>query len=80
MDTGNRRLIRPNLNAAKEPVGPRRNLKPKSSPPDQTNAESFVQWGSDFPLLIAHALKGRNGTCEGRKSTGREQRRARLRS
>ena len=55
MDTGNRRLIRPNLNAAKEPVGPRRNLKPKSSPPDQTNAESFYyvkQMATRTPMVI----------------------------
>jgi sRNA-binding regulator protein Hfq len=55
VDTGNRRLIRPNLNAAKEPVGPRRNLKPKSSPPDQTNAESFYyvkQMATRTPMVI----------------------------
>jgi sRNA-binding regulator protein Hfq len=55
VDTGNRRLIRPNLSPAKEPVGPRRNLKPKSSPPDQTNAESFYyvkQMATRTPMVI----------------------------
>ena len=55
MDTANRRLIRPSLNAAKEPIGPRRNLKPKSSPPDQTNAESFYyvkQMATRTPMVI----------------------------
>jgi host factor-I protein len=55
VDTGNRRLIRPNLSPAKEPVSPRRNLKPKSSPPDQTNAESFYyvkQMATRTPMVI----------------------------
>jgi sRNA-binding regulator protein Hfq len=55
VDTGNRRLIRPNLSPAKEQVGPRRNLKPKSSPPDQTNAESFYyvkQMATRTPMVI----------------------------
>ena len=55
MDTANRRLIRPSLIPAKEPVGPRRNLKPKSSPPDQTNAESFYyvkQMATRTPMVI----------------------------
>ena len=55
METGNRRLIRPNLSPAKEPAGPRRNPKPKSSPPDQTNAESFYyvkQMATRTPMVI----------------------------
>jgi host factor-I protein len=55
VDTGNRRLIRPNLSPSKDPVGPRRNLKPKSSPPDQTNAESFYyvkQMATRTPMVI----------------------------
>ena len=40
METGNRRLIRPPLNGAKEPP-PRKNLVKKAPPPDQTNAENF---------------------------------------
>jgi host factor-I protein len=55
VDTANRRLIRPSLIPAKEPVGPRRNLKPKSSPPDQTNAESFYyvkQMATRTPMVI----------------------------
>ena len=55
MDTANRRLIRPSLIPAKEPVGPRRNLKPKASPPDQTNAESFYyvkQMATRTPMVI----------------------------
>jgi sRNA-binding regulator protein Hfq len=55
VDTVNRRLIRPNLNGVKEPLGPRRNLKPKSSPPDQTNAESFYyvkQMATRTPMVI----------------------------
>ena len=55
MDTANRRLIRPSLIPAKEPVGPRRNLKPKTSPPDQTNAESFYyvkQMATRTPMVI----------------------------
>jgi sRNA-binding regulator protein Hfq len=55
VDTGNRRLIRPILSPAKEPVGPRRNLKPKLSPPDQTNAESFYyvkQMATRTPMVI----------------------------
>ena len=55
MDTANRRLIRPSLSPAKEPVGPRRIMKPKSSPPDQTNAESFYyvkQMATRTPMVI----------------------------
>ena len=55
MDTANRRLIRPSLNPPKEASGPRRNLKPKSSPPDQTNAESFYyvkQMATRTPMVI----------------------------
>jgi host factor-I protein len=55
VDTANRRLIRPSLIPAKEPVGPRRNLKPKASPPDQTNAESFYyvkQMATRTPMVI----------------------------
>ena len=55
MDTANRRLIRPSLIPAKEPIGPRRNLKPKSSPPDQTSAESFYyvkQMATRTPMVI----------------------------
>jgi host factor-I protein len=55
VDTANRRLIRPSLIPAKEPIGPRRNLKPKSSPPDQTNAESFYyvkQMATRTPMVI----------------------------
>ena len=41
METANRRLIRPNLTVPKDQNGPRRSQKPRSSPPDQTHAESF---------------------------------------
>lgn len=53
METGNRRLIRPPLNGAKE-VPPRKNVK-KSPPPDQTNAENFYyvkQMQSKTPMVI----------------------------
>jgi len=53
VETGNRRLIRPPLNGAKEaPV--RKNVK-KSPPPDQTNAENFYyvkQMQSKTPMVI----------------------------
>ena len=41
METANRKLIRPNLNGAKEQIVSRRVQKPKTTPPDQTHAESF---------------------------------------
>lgn len=53
METGNRRLIRPPLNGAKE-APPRKNLK-KSPPPEQTNAENFYyvkQMQSKTPMVI----------------------------
>lgn len=53
METGNRRLIRPPLNGAKE-APPRKNVK-KAPPPDQTNAENFYyvkQMQSKTPMVI----------------------------
>ncbi len=41
METANRKLIRPNLIEAKEQIVSRRIQKPKTTPPDQTHAESF---------------------------------------
>ena len=41
METANRKLIRPNLNEAKEQIVSRRIQKPKTTPLDQTHAESF---------------------------------------
>ena len=40
METANRKLIRPNLNGAKEQIVARRVQKPKTTPPDQTHAEN----------------------------------------
>jgi host factor-I protein len=55
VDTANRRLIRPSLNPPKEASVPRRNLKPKSSPPEHTNAECFYyvkQMATRTPMVI----------------------------
>ena len=41
MDTANRKLIRPNLNGAKEQISSNRSQKPRTAPLDQTHAESF---------------------------------------
>ena len=42
MEAATRKLIRPNLNEAKEQMAARRNLNQKKAvPPDQTNAENF---------------------------------------
>ena len=53
METGNRRLIRPPLNGAKEV--PVRKVVKKAPPPDQTNAENFYyvkQMQSKTPMAI----------------------------
>ena len=41
VDTANRKLIRPNLNGAKEQISSNRSQKPRTAPLDQTHAESF---------------------------------------
>jgi host factor-I protein len=41
VESGNRKLIRPSLNEAKDPLNPRRTQPKKATPPDQTNAENF---------------------------------------
>ncbi len=54
MDTGNRRLIRPPLNDAKD-RGPRKDGPKKITPPDQTNAENFYylkQMQTKTPMTI----------------------------
>lgn len=54
METANRRLIRPSLNEIKEQMSSRRNQK-KSTPPDQTHAESFYyikQMQAKTPMVI----------------------------
>ena len=55
METANRKLIRPNLNEVKEQANSHRSQKPKSSPPDQTHAESFYylkQMQSKTPMVV----------------------------
>lgn len=54
METANRKLIRPNLNGVKEQMNSRRNQK-KSTPPDQTHAESFYylkQMQAKTPMVV----------------------------
>jgi host factor-I protein len=54
VETGNRRLIRPPLNEAKE-RGPRKDAQKKATPPDQTNAENFYylkQMQTKTPMTI----------------------------
>lgn len=41
MESGNRKLIRPSLNEAKDQLNRRNNHQKKVAPPDQTNAENF---------------------------------------
>lgn len=55
MEAANRRLIRPNLDGAKEQASARRILKPKSSPPEQTHAETFYylkQMQGKTPMVV----------------------------
>jgi sRNA-binding regulator protein Hfq len=58
-------LIRPSLNEVKEQGIQRRNPKPRSAPPDQTNAESFYylkQMQTKTPMIFVlndgEALEG----------------------
>ena len=54
METGNRRLIRPPLNDAKD-RGPRKDGPKKITPPDQTNAENFYymkQMQAKTPMIF----------------------------
>jgi sRNA-binding regulator protein Hfq len=55
VDTANRRLIRPSLEAAKEQGSARRSPKQKSSPPEQTHAENFYylkQMQAKTPMVL----------------------------
>ena len=55
MEAVNRRLIRPNLEGAKEQANARRNQKPKSVPPEQTHAETFYylkQMQGKTPMVV----------------------------
>jgi len=55
VEPANRRLIRPSFSAPKEQDGPRRNLKPKATPSDQTHAESFYylkQMQAKTPMVV----------------------------
>ena len=55
MDTANRKLIRPNLNGAKEQISSNRSQKPRVAPLDQTHAESFYylkQMQSKTPMVF----------------------------
>lgn len=57
MEAGNRKLIRPNIVAGKEPMNaPRRDLQTKKIvPPDQTNAENFYymkQMQAKTPMVV----------------------------
>lgn len=56
MEAATRKLIRPNLNEAKEQIAARRNLNQKKAiPPDQTNAENFYyvkQMQSKTPMVL----------------------------
>ncbi|HUQ90238.1 MAG TPA: hypothetical protein VM120_01075 [Bryobacteraceae bacterium] len=58
METGNRRLIRPQLNELKEKMDKNR-VQKKPVPPDQTNAENFYyvkQMQTKTPMVFV--LKG----------------------
>jgi len=51
----NRKLIRPSLDGAKEQASARRIQKPKSSPPEQTHAETFYylkQMQGKTPMVV----------------------------
>ena len=57
MEAGNRKLIRPNIVAGKEPMNaPRRDQQAKKIvPPDQTNAENFYymkQMQAKTPMVV----------------------------
>ena len=57
MEAGNRKLIRPNIIAGKEPMNaPRRDQQVKKVvPPDQTNAENFYymkQMQAKTPMVV----------------------------
>ncbi len=55
MDTANRKLIRPSLDGPKEQAAARRTSKPKTSPPEQTHAESFYylkQMQAKTPMVV----------------------------
>ena len=57
MEAGNRKLIRPNIVAGKEPMNaPRRDQQVKKIvPPDQTNAENFYymkQMQAKTPMVV----------------------------
>ena len=56
MEAGNRKLIRPNIVAGKDPMNaPRRDQVKKVVPPDQTNAENFYymkQMQAKTPMVV----------------------------
>jgi len=55
VESGNRKLIRPSLNEAKDTGGNRRPAAHRNTPPDQTNAENFYymkQMQSKTPMVI----------------------------
>ena len=67
MEAGNRKLIRPNIVAGKEPMNVPRRDQPlkKIVPPDQTNAENFYymkQMQAKTPMVVVlkdgEALEG----------------------
>jgi sRNA-binding regulator protein Hfq len=55
VESGNRKLIRPSLNEAKDSGAGRRPAGHRNTPPDQTNAENFYymkQMQSKTPMVI----------------------------